>query len=979
MDPAVAANPQPYYREARGGWRGRRRHLGPPGRAAGRPCEYVLQHPEEFSSAMEAVDLGQSVPLIPLQVDPPSHRNYRRLLDPIFAPRQMNAARAGHHPDGQRADRQLHRPGRVRVRRRAGRPAARRRCSCGWSVSPCPSSTCSSSMKDGILRPTGDDMDEIQASQKVAAQQIEAYFAEVSDRGAHAEAPGRHPQPVPRRRDRRAAADRGRDRRDLLPVHPGRAGHGDRQPRVLLRLPGPASRRNAGGSWTIPSIIPSAVEELLRWETPVTTVARTATADIELDGCPIHKGTNVGVASARPTSTRQALPDAFTVDLDPQPQQAPGLRRGRPPVPRIPSGSDGAAHRPARVAPADPRLLDRPRAPSSSTSSGSARSTSCRWSSPRPVHEGRTGVDFAAHRRPAAPPGDDPQVPREHRPDWRRSAAWPTTSRPASTRDLVAAGRRARLDLDARPRGARGRQRLGSRPARPGAGGRGDGHGWSRPARWPPDQRGGRGPGPTRDPALSVTRRSSRPCQRHVVGRLVPGRAGRRPRPGTGGHGHGDGRGRRLRARRRHRARRGGRPGRPAAGDRHGRRRPRAPLRGAGRRPGGERRPPPTASTWSGGSPRSASTGWSGPARRCVGDQGRLPTTSSASCRRPSCSSARRWSGPSTGSSSSPSSTPSTGTPSAGPLASYQALKHRFADMKLWLEACHATADAAARAVDAGLGQCRRAGQRGQGLHRGAGARHHPGLRAAARRHRRHLGPRHPPLPAPGGRRPVAAGDAARPPRAGGRHHGDAEEASMSDRRAAAWTPMSRPDPRTSSRSADGPATGWPKNMPLLPRARPTPCWPARTRRASEARSAAAHAVRRWLRRHLLSAGVRRPGAWPCPPAGLHPGERCPTEMPTSFNVPTFSILAADPARLRHRGAEAAAHPGHPPGRRDVGAVPLRAERWFRPGRARHPGDPGRRRVRPQRVEDLEHGRFTSPTTPCAWPGPTGRCPSTVA
>ena len=33
------------------------------------------------------------------------------------------------------------------------------------------------------------------------------------------------------------------------------------------------------------------------------------------------------------------------------------------------------------------------------------------------------------------------------------------------------------------------------------------------------------------------------------------------------------------------------------------------------------------------------------------------------------------------------------------PLASYQALKHRFADMKLWLEACHATAGAAARAV----------------------------------------------------------------------------------------------------------------------------------------------------------------------------------------------------------------------------------------------------------------------------------------
>jgi alkylation response protein AidB-like acyl-CoA dehydrogenase len=36
------------------------------------------------------------------------------------------------------------------------------------------------------------------------------------------------------------------------------------------------------------------------------------------------------------------------------------------------------------------------------------------------------------------------------------------------------------------------------------------------------------------------------------------------------------------------------------------------------------------------------------------------------------------------------------------PLASYQELKHRFADMKLWLEASHAIADAAASKVEDG-------------------------------------------------------------------------------------------------------------------------------------------------------------------------------------------------------------------------------------------------------------------------------------
>ena len=38
------------------------------------------------------------------------------------------------------------------------------------------------------------------------------------------------------------------------------------------------------------------------------------------------------------------------------------------------------------------------------------------------------------------------------------------------------------------------------------------------------------------------------------------------------------------------------------------------------------------------------------------------------------------------------------------PLASYQALKHRFADMKTYLEGCHATASAALHAIAAGAG-----------------------------------------------------------------------------------------------------------------------------------------------------------------------------------------------------------------------------------------------------------------------------------
>ena len=39
-----------------------------------------------------------------------------------------------------------------------------------------------------------------------------------------------------------------------------------------------------------PSVIPSAVEELLRWETPVIGVVRQTTRDTELGGCPVPAG-----------------------------------------------------------------------------------------------------------------------------------------------------------------------------------------------------------------------------------------------------------------------------------------------------------------------------------------------------------------------------------------------------------------------------------------------------------------------------------------------------------------------------------------------------------------------------------------------------------------------------------------------------------------------------------------------------------------
>jgi cytochrome P450 len=51
--------------------------------------DHVLRHHEQFSSQVP-MNLGNIRPLIPLNVDPPNHSKYRKLLDPLFAPRRMD-------------------------------------------------------------------------------------------------------------------------------------------------------------------------------------------------------------------------------------------------------------------------------------------------------------------------------------------------------------------------------------------------------------------------------------------------------------------------------------------------------------------------------------------------------------------------------------------------------------------------------------------------------------------------------------------------------------------------------------------------------------------------------------------------------------------------------------------------------------------------------------------------------------------------
>ena len=58
----------------------------------------ALRNAEVYSSGIEGAPLGVERPLIPLQIDPPEHRKYRKLLDPLFAPRADGEARTADQP-----------------------------------------------------------------------------------------------------------------------------------------------------------------------------------------------------------------------------------------------------------------------------------------------------------------------------------------------------------------------------------------------------------------------------------------------------------------------------------------------------------------------------------------------------------------------------------------------------------------------------------------------------------------------------------------------------------------------------------------------------------------------------------------------------------------------------------------------------------------------------------------------------------------
>ena len=240
FEPETGRNPQAFYESARAVGAVVPGPFGGHNLVTKEAVEQCFQHPEIFSSAMEAVDLGQTVPLIPLQIDPPEHRKYRKLLDPIFAPKKMNVL----EPDIS-----------AMVNGLIDDVIDQGRCEFTSALSvPLPSQV--------FLRLLGLPLSELPMFFEMKTGSS-THRAPTSTRCAPTRcgppprwrptSPPRSPSArsarpddilshLPRGRRRRGQAERRRDPGDLLPLHHRRPRHGDRHARVLLRLPRRAPR-----------------------------------------------------------------------------------------------------------------------------------------------------------------------------------------------------------------------------------------------------------------------------------------------------------------------------------------------------------------------------------------------------------------------------------------------------------------------------------------------------------------------------------------------------------------------------------------------------------------------------------------------------------------------------------------------------------------------------------------------------------------
>ena len=276
---------------------------------------WALRHPEVFSSDSEAVSIGNERPLIPLQIDPPEHVKYRKLLDPVFSRKRMAILEP-----------QVRRLAAERIEAFADRGACDFH---GELAEPLPSTVFLQllglplerlpyflELKDGIIRP---EASATPVSRETTGRKIYALFEEALD--ARSSEPG---EDLLSWMSEEEVDGRKLTREQILDIC------------YLLLLAGldtvtasldcfvaylaqhPERRRMAIER---PEMLDGVIEELLRSETPVVTVLRMLKQDVTLSGVELKAGERVALLLGAADSDERSFDDPERVDFGRRPNR----------------------------------------------------------------------------------------------------------------------------------------------------------------------------------------------------------------------------------------------------------------------------------------------------------------------------------------------------------------------------------------------------------------------------------------------------------------------------------------------------------------------------------------------------------------------------------------------------------------------------------------------------------------------------------
>ncbi|HEY6427682.1 MAG TPA: cytochrome P450 [Acidimicrobiales bacterium] len=274
----------------------------------------VLRDPASFTSR-DLVQLGNVRPLIPLSVDPPEHKKYRRILDPLFAPKRMD---------------EIEDDLAVRVNRFIDAFVDRGSCNFTEELAvPFPSAVFLGLMglpwdeldtllrlKEGIMRPGGGGLppEEQMRIREETGTEIYAYFNAILDERR------RNPEEDILTGFLEAEVDGEKlSREEILDICflfliAGLDTVTDSLTCFFAYLSqNPEHRQQIVKD---PAVISKAVEEMLRWETPVAGTARLATGDSVVSGCPVAAGSVVFVCIGAANVDPAEFDDSMDVRFD---------------------------------------------------------------------------------------------------------------------------------------------------------------------------------------------------------------------------------------------------------------------------------------------------------------------------------------------------------------------------------------------------------------------------------------------------------------------------------------------------------------------------------------------------------------------------------------------------------------------------------------------------------------------------------------